>query len=203
MLISAVNKAKELLHNAKEHIRNMDKKVLVTIISSLCLTIAFIGTTIAYLTSIAGPVENTFTIGDIKLELTETTGDSYKLIPGDTISKNPKVTVIGGSEDCWLFVKITKSEGFDNYLSYQLEDGWTVLGGHDGVYYRTIVDAKTDIEFDILKDNVITVRDDLTEEKMSAITSQPTITFSAYAVQSHTVENAGDAWIIALGEGEE
>lgn len=169
-----------------------------TLIASIC-----VGTTVALLTAVSGPVENVFTIGNIDLELAETTGNSYKMIPGHSIKKDPTVTVKTGSEDCWLFIKIDKTEGFDNYFSYQLEDGWTHLGGFDGVYYRSVVNVKTNVSFNILKDNSITVRDDLTEEKMSAITSQPQIVFAAYAVQSYTVETAAEAWIIALGEGKE
>ena len=200
MLDNIKNKATELLHKTKDFFKNANKKLLIIIATSLCLTIAFIGTTVAYLTAVSGPVENSFVIGNIKLELTETTGNTYQLIPGKTVEKNPKVIVKSGSEDCWVFVKVEKTSGFDNYLEYEIEDGWTHLGGFDGVYYRTVVNAKTDVEFNVLKSNAITVRDDLTEEKMSAITSLPTMTFSAYAVQSHTVDDVVDAWIIVLGE---
>lgn len=182
----------------KENKRIMIIICATTLIASICA-----GTTVALLTAVSGPVENVFTIGNIDLELAETTGNSYKMIPGHSIKKDPTVTVKTGSEDCWLFIKIDKTEGFDNYFSYQLEDGWTHLGGFDGVYYRSIVNVKTNVSFNILKNNSITVRDDLTEEKMSAITSQPQIVFTAYAVQSYTVETAAEAWIIALGEGKE
>ena len=103
----------------KENKRIMIIICATTLIASICA-----GTTVALLTAVSGPVENVFTIGNIDLELAETTGNSYKMIPGHSIKKDPTVTVKTGSEDCWLFIKIDKTEGFDNYFSYQLEDGW-------------------------------------------------------------------------------
>ena len=179
-----------------------DKRTLAFIAITTFIAFFCVGTTTAYLTSVSGLVENTFTYGDIQLELTETTGASYQLIPGHTIKKDPRVRVVGGSEDCWLFVQITESSGFDDYLSYEIADGWTHLGGYEGVYYRSIVDARTDLNFSILKDDSITVKDNLTEEKMSAITSPPTVSFKAYAIQSHAVDTAAEAWLFILAEGE-
>ena len=162
--------------------------------------LAGIGMTVAYLTATAGPIENNFTIGNIDIRLTETTGNSYQLIPGKTIAKDPKVTVLSGSEACWLFVKITKTTDFDEYMSYEVADGWTHLGGYGDVYYRQVAAAEQNLDFSILKDNVMVVRDTLTEEKMSAITEKPTISFTAYAVQSHTVDDVMDAWFLILEE---
>ena len=43
---------------------------------------------------------NVFTVGTVKISLTETNwaGDSQKIIPGDTISKNPVITNIGKNQ---------------------------------------------------------------------------------------------------------
>lgn len=165
-----------------------------------CVISVIAGVTTAYLITTSGPIENTFTIGTIDLELTETTSSSYKLIPGTTVKKDPTVSVLAGSEACWLFVKITKSNNFDEYVSYGIEDGWTYLGGYDGVYYRTVDKTDSKVSFNILRDNSITVKDNLTEEKMSAISTSPTISFCAYAVQSHTVDGVIDAWLLILAE---
>ena len=179
----------------------LNKKVLTILLTAICLLSICVGATLAILTSVSGPLENVFTVGNIGLELTETTGSSYQLIPGKTHNKDPKITVMGGSESCWLFAKITKSSNFDDYMSYELNDGWTHLGGYDGVYYRSVDGSDINQYFYILKNNSITVKDNLTEEKASAISALPTITFSAYAVQSHSVETASEAWHLILKEG--
>lgn len=176
-----------------------NKKVLIVLICAICAVAICVGSTVAYLTSSAKPVEATFTIGNIKLELTETTGSSYQLVPGKVVAKDPKITVLQGSEACWLFVKITESSGFDDYLTYAVADGWTHLGGYEGVYYRTVPEADENLYYSVLKDDTITVREDLTKEKMNAITTNPTISMVAYAVQSHTVDDVVDAWLLILG----
>ena len=177
------------------------KTVIIAAVSILALAVC-VGATFALLSDIAGPVQNSFTYGDISISLTETTGDVYQLIPGKRITKDPKITVLSDSENCWLFVKITKSEDFDDYLTYSLEDGWTHLGGYDGVYYRSADRIPINTEFGVLKDNLITVKDNLTAEIMSGITEAPTIAFKAYAIQSYSIETALDAWKLVLEEGE-
>ena len=178
----------------------LKRKLTLISIILLCAACVAVGTTVALLTSHAQPVENTFTVGNIKLSLVETTGESYQMIPGKTIEKNPHVKVLGGSEDCWLFIKVEKTEYFDDYLAYGIDSGWTHLDGYSGVYFRSVTSSEMDTEFQILRDDVITVRDTLTEEKMSGITVNPKISFKAYAIQSYSVESAGDAWLKILQE---
>ena len=179
-----------------------NKKIVILIALVTAIISAFVGATTAYLIAISGSVENTFTIGYINLELNETTGNSYQMIPGKVIPKDPTVKVVNGSEDCWLFIKVTESAGFDDYFTYQIHEDWTHLGGYEGVYYRQVVNVKTDLNFEILKNNSITVKENLTEEKMSAIQGAPTISFKAYAAQMDVDNTAQGAWSIILGEGE-
>ena len=178
----------------------LKRKVTLISIMILCAACVAVGTTLAFLTSRAQPVENTFTVGNIKLSLVETTGESYQMIPGTTIETNPHVTVIGESEDCWLFIKVEKTAYFDDYFIYGLDPGWIHLDGYSGVYFRSVTRSDTDTDFRILKDDTITVRDNLTEEKMSGITENPKISFKAYAIQSYSIESAGDAWLKILKE---
>lgn len=169
----------------------MKKKVLsiVAVVLVLCCAI---GGTLAWLTDKTEPVVNTFTVGDINIELTETT-TNYKMVPGNTISKDPKVTVKANSEACWLFVKVEKSTNFDQYLSYEMADGWTKL--EDGVYYREVSAITANADFTVLKDNQVQVLDTVTKTMLEAAkTDAPTLTFTAYAVQKDNVASAADAW---------
>lgn len=99
----------------------MKKKILV---ACLCVALAVLtvaGTTLAYLTS-ADKVENTFTVGNVKITLDEakvtTDGtpvegadrvkaNDYKLMPGHTYTKDPTVTVVKGSEEAYVRLKVT------------------------------------------------------------------------------------------------
>ena len=134
---------------------------------------------------------DTFTVGNIDIDLTETTTD-YKMTPGKTIAKNPKVTVEDGSEASYVFVKVDKSTdpNLSDYISYTIAAGWTQVEGTDNVYYRQ-VEAVTDgdMSFDVLDGNKVTVKNTVTKEMMDALEDagegyRPTLTFTAYAIQS-------------------
>ena len=117
------------------------------------------------------------------------------MIPGTSISKNPHVTVKGGSESCWLFISVEKSQYFADYLSFELEEGWQQLEGYSGIYYRSVHAAAGDVGYYVIKDNAVLVSSALTEEMMNEISSLPTLTLKAYAIQSHGVESALDGWL--------
>lgn len=173
----------------------MKKKTFI-IALCLALVVAFAaGGAIAWLTATTGTVTNTFTVGNIDIDLTETTTD-YKMVPGNTIAKDPKVTVKAGSEACWLFVKIEKSANLDTFITYAVADGWTALTGVDGVYYRAVAATTADTPFDVLAGNTVTVKDTVSKANMDGLTAEtyPTLTFTAYAVQSANVATAADAW---------
>lgn len=172
----------------------MKKKLTVSLAVLALVACMAAGATLAWLTAKTSSVTNTFTYGDINIELKETTGESYKMVPGNTIAKDPKVTVKANSEACWLFVKVEKSTNFDEFMTYGIADGWTKLDGVDGVYYREVASPTDDTVFDVLKDNSVTVKTTVTKEQFNSLTSNPTLTFTAYACQKDNVSTAADAW---------
>lgn len=140
-------------------------------------------------------VKNTFTVGDINIDLTETTGETYKMVPGNTLGKDPKVTVKAGSEACWLFVKVEESENFDAFMTYAIADGWTALSGVGGVYYREVSATDADTDFTVLKNNQVIVKEDVTKQQLQGVKDNlPTMTFTAYAVQQDNIADAATAW---------
>ena len=171
----------------------MKKRTSITSILVICAVFLCVGSTVALLSAISRPVTNSFTVGEVKISLDESTGTLYKLTPGVRMTKDPKVTVKGGSEDCWLFVRLTKSSGFDDLVSMAVADGWTYLAGSDGIYFRSVAASDTDTVFHVLKDDSVTVKDSITKEAMATITD-PTLTFRAYAIQSYGIDTAALAW---------
>jgi len=185
------------------------KKGLALVLALTLLVVCVVAGTLAWLTATSDVVTNTFTTSDIKVELKETTGTEYKMIPGYTISKNPKATVLSGSEECYLFVKLDKSANFDTYLEYAIADGWTQLttdkNGNaitDLVYYRKVLTADIGTAYSVLANDQVTVKGSVTKEQMNALDAEgavkPTLTFTAYASQlykSAGVEfTAAEAW---------
>jgi hypothetical protein len=172
----------------------LKNKLIVAIALLICVVALGIGSTVAFLTRLVGPLDNTFIIGDIDMTLEETAGNQYQLIPGNTYKKDPTVTVKSGSVDCWIFVEITKTANPDAYLDYSVAESWFPLTGHSGVYYRSVSEITEDVSFEVLSGNMITVKETLTKEVMQGITVTPKLTFTAYAIQSLGLETAAAAY---------
>ena len=172
----------------------MKKKTLALVLALTLLVAGVVGSTLAWLTDQTAEVKNTFTVGDINIGLTETTTD-YKMVPGNTIAKDPTVTVKANSEACWLFVKVTESTDLKDFITYAIAEGWTALPGVYGVYYREVPASAADQPFSVLKGDAVTVNSDVTKEMLTAKDfANPTLTFKAYAVQKDNVASASDAW---------
>ena len=165
------------------------------------------GGTLAWLMDTTDEVVNTFTVGDIDIELNETKGDinpetndrEFKMVPGNTIDKDPKVTVKADSEACWLFVKIEETANLGTFISYTVDSNWTALGtAYPGVYYYNGIDLNAlltaDKTFSVLANDKVTVKDTVTKQQLAHITNYPTLKFFAYAIQSEGLDNAVAAW---------
>lgn len=208
--------------------RNLTAKSLALILTVVLILGGVVGSTVAWLIANPDPVVNTFTYGDINIDLEETDTElddddddntnEYEMMPGQEIVKDPKITVKAGSESNWLFVKLEKSENFDDFMQYEMAEGWTLLEGTANVYFR-LVEAETvaeeDAVFEVIKDNCVTVKETVTKEMLNALdqgdgeANYPTLTVTAYAVQyvgfepeiTEGAEEATDAQVQAAASG--
>lgn len=163
-------------------------KTMILVLAVMLIVGCTIGGTLAWLTATTSEVKNTFTTSDISITLDETKGGAnkeFKMVPGYTIEKDPKVTVLAGSEKCYLFVKLEKSTNFDSFMTYTTANGWTALTGVANVYYRVVDTSIADQPFDVLSGNSVSVKDTVTKADMNTLTSTsyPTLTVTAYASQ--------------------
>ena len=195
----------------------MKKKAIALVLACVMCVGIGIGGTLAWLTAKTTAVTNTFTVGDIELDLYEhllnddgtlKTGDTditrtgindYKIVPSVNLNKDPQVVVKAGSEACWLFVKVVEEywptatlEDGTRKVSYAIADGWTKVEGQTNVYYREVKATDTAREFPVLSGNIVTVSDQLTKGDIKA--TQPKLTFTAYAVQQDNIADAATAW---------
>lgn len=130
------------------------RKVLLLACSAVLLVCLSVGATLAYLTSQTEVVENTFTVGQVKITLDEvevntagqavdkngeavedladavrtTKAQSYKLFPNGTYDKDPTIHVDPISSDAYLrvIVTVTNMKNTDELLGDRLEE--VVLG---------------------------------------------------------------------------
>ena len=155
--------------------------------------------------------------------------NTYPMIPGHDLAKDPKVVVKANSADNWLFVKVEEYLGdtlngkltidgkdytFDDYLTYAIADGWTALDetNHPGVYYRQVDKSDQDTApISVLAGDKITVKETVTKEMFNALDQDadgnpidpakyPVLAVTAYAVQRDAkIASAADAWAVAMG----
>ena len=205
------------------------KTKLISSAISLMLIVCFAITgTVAWLVDKTEPVTDTFVMGHVDIMLIDAdddandglwsasehyaaaTGDAnyglyndgkFKLIPGATIQFNPAVKVGANSEDCYVFVKIeqtgsefTFGDATVDAYTYNLTSEWDEV--EEGVYgCRNVLVKNT--EQTIIDGGKLTVNVNLTN---GAITAEPTIKITAYAIQEDHLTDANDDGIISLVE---
>lgn len=191
----------------------MKKKTLALLLAMVMVLGATIGVTLAWLTDETDSVTNTFTVGDIKIELKETwNADSdedndvindhweAQLIPGKEYTKDPVVSVdeTKTNVDCYLFVKFEEENTPTTYLTYTstltATNGWTLVKDTTNVWYRVV---KTDADvksWHLLEGDKVTVNTTLTKEGMPAANATPELVYTAYAIQEEGFETPELAW---------
>lgn len=215
---------------ARPERKNMKKKLLIMSVAMVLVCAFAVGMTIAYLTD-HETVTNTFTVGNVQIKLDEAevdvygepvgspaprvTGNSYKLIPGHTYTKDPTVTVLSGSERSYIkmTVTFTKADELDAIFGTEGANLTSIFNGYDSTnwiykgntedtenhtrtyefWYKEAVAAPTaDVALDALFDS-ITVPRTITNAQLATIENM-TITVNAYAIQADGFDTAADAW---------
>lgn len=203
-----------------------------TLITALCavllVTVSVLGT-LAYLTS-QDEVVNTFTVGKVSITLdeadvnedgTEIAGadrvkeNKYHLIPGQTYTKDPTLTVKAKSEDSYvrMLLTIDHAKEFDAIYAPNKADLTTIFNGYDannwvceGVtgdpvkntvtyefrYKEIVTKATTDTVLDALFDS-ITVPSTFDSNDMESIADLK-ITVVGHAIQATGFADADAAW---------
>lgn len=130
------------------------KKVLLLVLCAVLLVGASVAGTVAYLTS-QDFVTNTFTVGNVHITLDETDVDvngvkdgatrvktnDYHLMPGHTYTKDPTVTVLANSEECYvrMIMTINKQAELDAIFA-----GINAIRADKNLPALTIADVLTD-----------------------------------------------------------
>ena len=194
------------------------KTKLISSAISLMLIVCFAITgTVAWLMDATEPVTDTFVMGHVDIMLIDAddandglwsasehyaaavndanyglyNDSKFKLIPGAVIQFNPAVKVGANSENCYVFIKIEKTNSTfgdpaDDAYEYNLTSEWESIG--EGIYGCKNV-LKANDEQTIIDGGKLTVNVNLTN---GAITSEPTIKFTAYAIQSTYLPDGAD-----------
>ena len=193
------------------------KKAMLLVLCAVLLVAGSVMGTLAYLKAQTGVVKNTFTVGNVAITLDEAKVDeygvpvvgadrvapavdangdvipanTYKLIPGHTYTKDPKVTVTAGSEECWVFVKLVNGLGTDAAFNVD-STKWDVISTNGNV---TIYAHKTTLAAGAWVNLFTTFTFSKTADPASY--KNASIDVTAYAVQADGFTTAEAAWAAA------
>ena len=206
-------------------------KIIGLVMVAVLLVTASVFGTMAYLTS-QDVVVNTFTVGSVDIKLDEAKvyedgsladeggrvkENNYKLIPGHTYVKDPRVTVLAGSEESYIrmIVTISKAKELDaifdpdgaelmNIFDEYNPDNWKLVnstGTRESVnntisyefrYKEVVAAPDADLELDELFEKII-VPGTITKEQLASIEGM-TITVVAHAIQADGFTSEEAAW---------
>lgn len=203
-------------------------KILCLVMGAILLVTGTVAATLAYMSATTQIITNTMTVGDIEIELDEAvvdlygvkqgnertkTGNTYKLIPGQTYTKDPVVTVVEGSEPCYVFFGVAIDsevakvlDASNNVIATQLKNsGWEKLMTADNktqivwtddngtaynIYYKADVVDATSSEKSLATFTKFSVAGDADVSKAD----EATIKVKAFAVQSANLASPQLAW---------
>lgn len=204
---------------SKGKFQKKGSKILVLMLAMMLVFGMAVGGTLAYLMAESGTVTNTFTVGDINIKLEEHKLDgtvtnvgetTYKILPDTEQGKDPFVTVLANSENCYVYVEVVEKNNdtgntkAPKYITYSVDTSvWTQIG-NTNIYYTTTSYATqtTDKTYSVLTGNKVSYDADLTKADLEKVTdnNKPTLTFKAYAVQKEAGTDAATAWNNTFGK---
>ena len=165
------------------------KNIAITGVAvSLAAVMLVGGGTFAYLKGETDPITNSFRTNQVLVNLEETTGSNYNIIPGTEQAKDPKITV-NNTVDAWVYAIIDDST--QGLVDFSLADGWIPLDGWSNgnfkVFYR-VVSANVDVKsFSVLKSDKVSYNKALENSDMvdddGTLKAGVNLTFTAYAIQ--------------------
>ena len=187
--------------------RKSQKAIIVSLLLAVIAAMT-ISPTLSWLSDTSDSVVNTFAGGAISIKLDEALVDtngktvegdnaqrvlenSYKYIPGAVLDKDPTVTVLKGSEECYVFMCVDNELNDFFTINYDTTSWLKVASnGNKTVYiYKSSINALM-TDNDVVLNPIfttITVSQDLTSQDVEEI-GQKTVTATAYAVQAANIE---------------
>ena len=180
------------------------RKALMLILCAALLVSATVMGTLAYLTS-NDSVTNTFTVGNIQIKLDESneatndpndrteTGNAYADIqPGQKYVKDPTVTVLKDSEDCYvrMLVTVTYNDAADDVLAKHEYQKWFDFNAdwNAQTNVKTVkADGKTSRTYEFRYKNIVTTTTEV-DNKLPALFTKITVPGAIINTELATLE---------------
>lgn len=180
------------------------KKTLTIALSMVLVAAIAVTGTLAFLTASSTELVNKFTFGDTEVEIAEPTWtaalggkEAMKVVPGQTVAKDPTVTV-KGSEEVYVYAYVNNA--LADYVTIGATgSNWTPVVVLDGLYRynETVTPADEDVGTTLEPlFNEVTISEEVTQETLKENNpfTDGTITVQAYVHQAAEAgQGAADA----------
>lgn len=210
----------------------MNKKTLAIVaVLMVLVSVLSVFATLAYLQDTSNTVHNTFTSGNVSIKLDEKdikndetrteSGNEYFALPGQSYDKDPTVTVVEGSEDSFVGMKVVVNGAdvfkddtvftgvneinvktfLDNFTNYEATSAWKLTKSEEVdntyVYYfvnETVVVKNDDADTTLAPlFTKVMVPGTFDNAQMDAFEGTVSIDVTGYAVQQTGFTDAYDA----------
>jgi len=184
----------------------MKKKVLALAAAVAILAIATVGASLAWFTDTA-EAANTFTVGNVSIALDEAKVDefgkkltggqaervssnSYPIVPGDVLDKDPTVTVNAGSAACYVFVRVDNQ--LSPYATLDIDKDWVPMDGdnYPGLYRYKVVVSGADqgpVKLPPVFEHVTIQGKGLSNETLKTLKNKK-VAVTAFAIQADNID---------------
>lgn len=198
--------------------RSKGFKAMALVLAFVLVIGASVVGTLAWLTATTDQVKNTFASAELfetpvkdftlwehkaepngngtyKLGTEEVLKNTYEILPGVTIPKDPTVDVVNLEEYAYLYIKVTGLPMGDGLTATVDDANWTALNGYDGVYVYSGTYAES---------NIIKATDEVKKTFTATILTNNRIEVaSTYNGTRDNIELSFDAYMVqATGNGD-
>ncbi len=169
------------------------KKLAVTAIAVLLAMVLMLGGTLAYLTGESEVTSNQFSTNSNSVELKETTGGEYNVVPGTSEAKDPTV-IATCTLDSYVFLEV--NDVTYNLVGYTINADWELLFtesitdeedeevGTTYIYYQLLTGTASEKKLNVLVGDTVYYYSATTNEDMEAAGEEVSLTFKAYIIQA-------------------
>lgn len=178
----------------------ISKKLKIVCMMLAAVALLTVSPTLAWLSATTEPVVNYFAGGTIAITLDEAPVDAdgkeiegarvqenhYKYMAGAVLDKDPTVTVLAGSEECYVYVCIENNLPSELFSLDINEAVWELVStsGTKTIYrYAQVVSSKSEDQALTPVFTKVTVSENLTSDNITELGTK-TLTVTAFAIQT-------------------
>ncbi|MCD8323287.1 MAG: hypothetical protein LUC89_10475 [Oscillospiraceae bacterium] len=179
---------------------------LICVAIMLVVVFSSVSSSLAWLSAATEPVVNYFSGGAIAITLDEAPVDAdgqkisgdrvqenhYKYVAGAVLDKDPTVTVLANSEECYVYVCVDNELPSDLFTLNINTSAWTYVSsaGNKTIYrYSTVVESSASDQTLTPVFTHVTISSSLTAENIADLGTK-TITVTSFAIQTASLETA-------------